>query len=104
VNAPKLLMFTMAMALTSAAHARQGQTEPSGPSLKETLQWMQDRFPASQTLTDQRAGVKRELTFSESAVTIHEDWVSHDGPPVRRETVVYLSGSCPKSVIGVEVI
>jgi hypothetical protein len=98
VKAPKLLMLTMAIALTAAAHAQQGQTEPSGPSLKETLRWMQDLFPVSQTLTDRRAGEKRELTFSECTVTIRENWVTHDDPSVRRETIVDLSLIDPQSI------
>ena len=90
-------MLTMAIALTAVAHAHQGQAGPSGPSLKETVQWLQDLFPASQTRTAQRAGEKRELTFSECAVTIREDWVTHDGP-VRRETIVDLSLIDPQSI------
>jgi hypothetical protein len=88
-------LFAVA-ALAITCHAQEGQPH-SGPSLKDTLQWMQDVFPESQTSTAERAGEKRELTSSECTITIHQDWTVKK-EPVRRETIVDLSLIDPQSV------
>lgn len=80
-----------------ACHAQQGQPERSSPSLNDTLQSLRNTFPESQTLTAQRAGDKRELTFSDCAATIRQEWATH-GPSVRRETIFDLSLIDPQSI------
>jgi len=87
------LLFVAAI----ACHAQRRQPEPSRPSLNDTLQSMQNTFPESQTLAAQRAGDKRELTFSECTATIRQDWAT-DGPSVRRETLIDLSLIDPRSI------
>ena len=87
------LLFVTAI----ACHAQQGQPEPSGASLNHTRQWMRETFPESQTLTAQRAGDKRELTFSGCTATIRQDWTT-DSASVRRETIIDLSLIDPRSI------
>ena len=83
--------------ISIACQAQQGQPELSTPSLNDTLLWMQATFPMSQTLAAQRAGDKRELTFSGCTATIRQHWAT-DGPSVRRETIIDLSLIDPRSI------
>ena len=87
------LLFVIA----TACHAQQAKPEQSRPSLNDTLQWMQNTFPESQTLTAERAGDKRELSFSGCTATIRQDWAT-EGPSVRRDTIVDLSLIDPQSI------
>lgn len=80
-----------------ACHAQQGQPGPSSANLNDTLRSLQSTFPKSQTLTAQRAGDKRELTFSDCAATIRQEWAIQ-GPSVRRETTFDLSLIDPQSI------
>ena len=70
----------------------------TNPSLNETLQWMQDTFPDTQTVIAYKAGEKRDLTVSGCTVTIHEDWTAKDGVMLRRENIIDLSLIDPQSV------
>jgi hypothetical protein len=76
------------------------------PTLKETLEWMHDAFPESQTMSSSfRFGQTRELSYVDGkdgappscTITIVDRWTT-EGKPVTRSTAVDLSLIDPDSI------
>ena len=86
--------------IVTAAYAQNSQ-----PTLKETLEWMHNAFPGSQSASGFRLGQTREFNFVEGKagappsciVTIVDHWKG-DGKPKTRDTSIDLSLIDPESI------
>lgn len=97
----RFALFIFFLLFVAAASAQKGQ-----PTLKETLEWMHNAFPDSQSVSEVRLGQTREFNFVDGkqgappscVVTIVEHW-SSNGKPKTRDTIVDLSLIDPESIV-----
>jgi hypothetical protein len=76
------------------------------PTLKETLEWMHNAFPNSQSVTAVQFKQTRELIYIEGKgdeppsciITIVDHYKADDGTPIARDTVIDLSLIDPDSI------
>jgi|HubBroStandDraft_1064217.scaffolds.fasta_scaffold00246_26 hypothetical protein len=80
--------------------------QDQNPTLKETLEWMHNAFPNSQSVTAVQFKQTRELNYTEGKgdeppsciITIVDHYKAEDGTPIARDTVIDLSLIDPDSI------
>jgi len=93
--------IVLALLICAALHAQSNR-----PTLKETLEWMHNAFPDSQSVTAVQFKETREFNYVDGkdgaspscTITIIDRYKTDDGTPVARDTIIDLSLIDPTSI------